>query len=151
MKDIYLTQEGLSSTRHELDELKATKRPEIIARIKAAKELGDLSENADYHDAKESQGFIEGRIKELEHIVNNAEVISKNNSSDVQVGTTVKVLCDGKPREFIIVGASETDPIKNKISHESPIGQALIGKKVGDVVDVEVPKGIMKCEITEII
>ncbi|PIS05500.1 MAG: transcription elongation factor GreA [Candidatus Buchananbacteria bacterium CG10_big_fil_rev_8_21_14_0_10_42_9] len=148
--EIYLTKDGLATIQQELEELTNVKRPAVIARIKAAKELGDLSENADYHDAKEVQGFIEGRIKELEHIVSNAKVISKNNSGNVQVGNKVKVLCDGQEREFSIVGASETDPTQNKISHESPIGRALIGHKVGDMVDVQIPKGIMKCEIIEI-
>lgn len=151
MKQIYITPEGLEKAKKELQELVETKRPEVIQKIESAKALGDLSENAEYHEAKEQQGFIEGRIAELEYLISNAVVVQNNKSNEiVNIGKTIKVKSGKDSREFIIVGANEADPIHGKISNESPLGEAFIGRKVGETVEVHVPKGIVKYQILEI-
>ncbi|MBU1165099.1 transcription elongation factor GreA [Patescibacteria group bacterium] len=147
----YISKEGLTKLMSELEELKNVKRKEVIERITKAKELGDLSENADYHDAKDEQGFIEGRIIELEHMIKNVVIVENNKKSDiVDIGHKVKILCEGSEREYEIVGSNEANPAEYKISNESPLGQAFLGSKVGDVVKVIVPKGEMECEILAI-
>ena len=152
-KDVFLTIEKLDKIKKELNELKKVKRPEIIAAIKEARALGDLSENAEYHSAREEQGRIEGKIEELEFMVKNAKIISESSKakSKVEIGATVtcSISGDGKV-EFKIVGSAEVDVFAGKISNESPIGQALMGKKVGDNVEVNVPAGKMKYKITKI-
>ena len=151
MKQIYITPEGLEKAKKELQELVENKRPEVIQKIEAAKALGDLSENAEYHEAKEQQGFIEGRIAELEYLISNAIVVQNNKSNDiVDIGKTIKVKSGRDAREFIIVGANEADPIHGKISNESPLGEAFLGRKVGETIEVHVPKGIVKYQILEI-
>jgi transcription elongation factor GreA len=147
----FLTEEGLRKLNQELEQLKTVKRPAVIERIATARELGDLSENGEYHDARDEQGFIEGRIAQLEDMINKSEVIKNDSGSGIiNLGVSLLAVCDGMNREFTIVGASEADPSKGFISYESPIGQAFMGKKVGDLVEVSVPKGVMKCEIKEI-
>jgi transcription elongation factor GreA len=151
-KEIYLTQKGLDEILEELNVLKQEKRPEIIKAIKEARALGDLSENADYHAAREEQGYIEGRIKELEYMVENAVIIEEKSSDKVKLGTTViiKYLSDGETETYTIVGSIEADPFENKISNESPIAKAIMGKKVGAVATVESPNGKYDIEILEI-
>jgi len=149
----YITKEGLEKFQGELNELKNVKRKEVIKRIAAAKEMGDLSENADYTDAKEQQGFIEGRIIELENLVNKGIVIKKEpgNSDEVDLGDTITVeLENGDKKDFTIVGSNEADPAQGVISNESPIGQAFLGQKRGDTVEVTVPKGIITYKILNI-
>jgi len=151
--DIYLTQEGIAKLKTELKELKGPTRQELAAKLKSAIEMGDLSENADYKKAKEDQGFIEGRIQELEQTLKRAKVIQKNNNSNelVQIGSTVVVKEEDFPEEeFQIVGSKETDPNSGKISYESPIGRALINHKVGDIVRVKTPAGGINFKIISV-
>ncbi|MBI3115213.1 MAG: transcription elongation factor GreA [Candidatus Kerfeldbacteria bacterium] len=139
---IILTPEGYERARNELDLLKNVKRKEIAARIQDAKELGDLSENAEYAEAKNEQSFIEGRIIELENLLKTATVIeTPSDSSVVHIGSQVTVKQGTSQRTFIIVGSNEADPTNGKISNESPLGKAFIGKKAGADVTVATPAG----------
>ncbi|MFA6215136.1 MAG: transcription elongation factor GreA [Patescibacteria group bacterium] len=148
----YITQNGLEKLREELEYLKKKKMPEVIERIARAKELGDLSENAEYQDAKDEQGFIAGRIVELENLINKSEIIKENGSKEmVTVGSTIKVKCEGNHYQYTIVGSNEADPTKGLISNESPLGRAFLTRKLGDKIQVIVPKGVMECEILEIV
>ena len=151
-KKIYLTEEGLKELKEELNELINVKRPENIQAIKEARALGDLSENADYDAAKNDQAEIEGRIKRIEKMLENVEIIEKVNTGVVSLGTTVSIkYCDDDEEdEYQIVGSQEADPFMSKISNESPIAKAIMNKKVGDIVEVESPNGVYKIEITEI-
>jgi len=152
-KTIYLTPEGREELRKELDELVNSKRPAMAERLRRAIEQGDLSENADYHTAKEEQAFLEGRIQEIEAILQIAEDIAETAGSDVvSLGSRVTVVEDGiqESETFRIVGVAEADPINGKVSHKSPIGQALLGRQVHDVVLVEAPRGQIAFRITEI-
>lgn len=146
---LYLTKEGLDELKIELSELKDTKRTEVAKRIKNAREMGDLSENAEYHAAKEEQAFIEGRINELEEIIKHSKV-SEGSKDEVVVGSKVVVHIDGDEEEFHLVGAPEADPSKGKISHESPLGAKMMGKKPGDKFDVEAPIGNLTYTILKI-
>jgi transcription elongation factor GreA len=139
--DLFLTKEGLEQLKKELKELSEIKRPAIIRKIKEAREMGDISENSTYDAAREEQAFVEGRIEELEGIIKNAKVSKDTPKDTIAVGCRVTVHIDGSEEEFHIVGAPEADPTKRKISHESPLGQALLGKKVGDKIEVEAPVG----------
>jgi len=137
----YLSKEGLEQLKKELEGLKL-KRQEIAQRLEEAKALGDLSENTEYLQAKEAQGFNEGKILELEEVLKNAVVISKNGgNSIVQIGGTVEVNSQGEKQAFTIVGSEEAEPAKGKISNESPLGKAFLGHKAGDSVEVETPRG----------
>ncbi len=152
-KKIYLTEEGYRDLKKELDELINVKRPENIQAIKEARALGDLSENADYDAAKNDQAEIEGRIKRIEKMLENVEIIEKKSSDVVALGSTVSIkYCDDEDEtdEYEIVGSQEADPFVSKISNESPIAKAIMNKKVGDVVEVESPNGVYKIEITAI-
>lgn len=142
-KEIYVTPEGLEKLKGDLEYLKTTKRKEIAGRIASAKELGDLSENAEYSDAKEEQGLIETKILELEESLRNAKVITKaKGSKTVVIGSHMVVTDpDGKQHEFDLVGSNEADPANGKISNESPLGKAFLGHEAGDKVTVTVPKG----------
>lgn len=151
MGQTYITKEGLEKLKEELIYLKKVKMPEVVERIARAKELGDLSENAEYQDAKDEQGFIAGRIAELEHLINKSQVIEGNGSKElVSIGSTIKVICDANEYQYTIVGSNEADPAKGLISNESPIGRAFLGRKKGEKVIVKAPKGEMECEILEI-
>jgi len=152
MKDSYISLEGLEKVKKELENLKKVERPEVIERIARARELGDLSENAEYHDARERQSFIEGRIMELESLIKNAKVIEANKkSSTVGLGSTVHATCDnGQKIKYTIVGHSEADPGSGRISNESPLGMAFIGRAVGHEFEINVPAGKLKCKIDEI-
>lgn len=151
-KKIYLTQEGLAELKSELDELINVKRPANIKAIKEARALGDLSENADYDAAKNDQAEIEGKIKRIEKMLENVEIIEKVSTDKVSIGSTVAIeyVDDEEEDEYKIVGSQEADPFQSKISNESPIAKALLNRKVGDVVEVESPNGVYKIKITEI-
>ncbi len=148
----YITPEGLEKIKKDLEYLKKVRRKEITHRIEEAIKLGDLSENAEYHEAKDDQGLNEARIREMEEILNNAVIINNEKKSDcsINVGCTIKVKFDGKDKEFTIVGPSEADPLQGFISNESPMGQAFIGKKAGDTVEVEAPAGTIKYKILNV-
>ena len=140
-KKIYLTKEGLDELKQEYEELTKVKRPEILSRVSAARNMGDLSENAEYTVAREELSFIDGRIDELEELLKQVVMISNNHSNTIKLGSTVKVNTGSDKEEFTVVGEWEADPKEKKISHESPLGKALIGKKVGEKVEVEAPAG----------
>lgn len=149
----YITADGAARLKKELADLKGPQRQAIAKRLRDAIQMGDLSENADYHKAKEDQGFLEGRILELEYTLRNAIVVEKSNVPADVVGVGVRVTVqegDFDPEIFDLVGAKEADPRNGKISHESPIGQALINHRVGDVVEVETPGGKLKLKILKI-
>ena len=150
-KTQYLTPEGEAKLKAELEELTGTKREEIAQRLRAAIQMGDLSENADYHKAKEDQSFLEGRIQEIEAILRSATIIEKKQSDVVAVGSRVTIQEeDFDPETFDLVGAQEADPRNGKISNESPFGTALLDHKVGDVVEAETPGGKVKLKILSI-
>jgi transcription elongation factor GreA len=148
----YLTAEGLAQIKEELKELTGSRRKELSARLRSAIQMGDLSENADYHKAKEDQAFLEGRILELEYLVRNAVVIEKNKKSNtVSIGSHITIEEENYPKEtYHMVGPKEADPRNGRISHESPIGRALIDHRVGDEVEVETPAGKVKFKILKI-
>ena len=151
MNSQYLSKEGLEKLKNELDERTNILRPEIALRIKEAKEQGDLSENAEFDAAKEAQSFNEGRIEELKILIDSAVMIDHNNgSSSVVVGSTLRVEANGKDHTYSIVGAVESDPVTGFISNESPLGRAFLGKKKGELVIVQTPKGEVKYKIVEI-
>jgi transcription elongation factor GreA len=147
----YFSKEGLEKLKKELEDRKGEIRTDITRRILAAKELGDLSENAEYAEAKESQSFNEGRIDELEVIIKEAVVIGNNSKHDIiTVGATVKSKSHFGEHKFTIVGPSESDPTQGFISNESPLGQAFIGRKKGEEIEVKTPGGVVKYKILEI-
>jgi transcription elongation factor GreA len=153
MKEHYLTEEGKNRLQAELEVLKGPKRDELAQRLRSAIQMGDLSENADYKKAKEDQGFLEGRIQELEVILRNVKIIeeNKNGHNIVEVGATVTVQEEDYPEEiYFMVGSQEADPVNGRISNESPIGRALLGKKTGDVVTVQAPAGSLQLKILKI-
>lgn len=147
-----ITKEGYKKLQEELKELKEEKLPDIIDKIEKAKELGDLSENAEYHDAKDQQGMINSRIREIENILKTAIITEKTNDQGrINIGSTFIVQDQNNlKKEYSIVGFNEADPINGKISNESPMGEAFIGKKAGDVVDVEIPRGILTYKIIDV-
>ncbi len=158
-EEMLITKEGLKKLREELDFLKTTKRQEIAARLKEAISYGDLSENAEYEEAKNDQAFIEGRILELENQIKNARLISDaaiakaSKGKIIDISSTVTVrnkTDDDEPETYTIVGSMEADPIDHKISNESPIGKALLGREKGDVVDVVAPAGKFQYEILKV-
>lgn len=151
-KKTLLTKEGLAELRNELDELINVKRPANLKAIKEARALGDLSENADYDAAKNDQAELEGRIKRIEKMLENYEIIEKTTSDKVGLGSTVEIkyVDDDEVDEYKIVGRQEADPFMSKISNESPIAKALLNKKIGDIVEVDSPNGVYKIEITSI-
>ena len=148
----YLTAEGEAKLKSELIELKGPKREEIAKRLRSAIQMGDLSENADYHKAKEDQGFLEGRIQEIEYVLRNVVIIEKNVDKEfVSVGNHVTIQEDDSPSEtYHVVGAKEADPPNGKISNESPIGRALMNHKVGEVVEADTPGGKIRLKILKI-
>ena len=147
----YLTPEGAAKLRAELAELTGPRREELAKRLRAAIQMGDLSENADYHKAKEDQGFLEGRIQEIEAILRTATIVEKTRGGVVGVGSRVTVQEDNyDPETYDLVGAKEADPRKSKISNESPIGKALMDHKAGDVVEAETPDGTVRFKILKV-
>lgn len=151
-RDTLVTQAGLDALQAELDELVNVKRVEMAARIKSARELGDLKENAEYHDAKNSQAFLETKIIQIEAKIRTARVIKSVDSSKVSVGTrvTVRDVESKEDIDYTITGTAEADPLENRVSNESPIGMALLGHKPGDVVEVTLPRGSLKLEVCNI-
>lgn len=141
MKSYIITKEGAEKMRAELNELKSVQRLEIAARIAKAKEQGDLSENAEYHDAKDAMAFLEGRVMELEDYLAHAVVSAPTDTSVINVGCRVRCDVDGKQKEYHIVGPKESDPLSGKISNESPIGIALMGRKKGETFENVMPNG----------
>ncbi|NGM17528.1 transcription elongation factor GreA [Xiamenia xianingshaonis] len=138
-----LTEEGKKKLEEELDYLETTRRAEVGERIRVAREFGDISENSEYDDAKNEQGMLEARINEINQILSNATVVSTpKRGNSVHIGSTVSVVMNGKPREITIVGAAESDPGQNKISNEAPVGAAILGKRVGDVINLTGPTGL---------
>lgn len=149
-----ITQEGLAKVEQELEHLRTVRRPQVAERIRQSKELASTQNNAEYDDAKNEQAFVEGRILTLEKLIQDATIIDEeeaHRASQVQIGSTVTVSeGKGKKQEFHIVGSAEADPKQGRISNESPVGRALLGKRVGDAVEVNVPKGALRFTITKI-
>ncbi|MCY0876195.1 MAG: transcription elongation factor GreA [Firmicutes bacterium] len=153
-KEVLLTPAGLQKLEEELEQLKTVKRREVAERIKVAISYGDISENSEYEDAKNEQAFVEGRIITLEKMLRNARIIHEDDvdTGVVSIGSTVKLrdIEFKEDVEFHIVGSAESDPADNKISNESPVGKALLGKSVGSMVEVSVPAGMIQYEVLEI-
>ena len=151
-EEYFVTEEGLKELKDELEDLTTNVRPDVINAIKEARALGDLSENAEYHAAKEKQSVVEARIRELEYLIENATVIKEGDNSEVRIGSTVEIkyIDDDEVEEYKIVGSTEADPFENKISNSSPIAQAIIGKKVNDIASVESPNGCYDVQIVSI-
>ncbi|EKB56136.1 transcription elongation factor GreA [Facklamia hominis] len=153
-KTFPMTQEGKEKLEQELEDLKVNKRAEIIERIKIARSFGDLSENSEYESAKDEQAFVEGRISTLENMIRFAEIINDQDYADDEVTlgrkVTFKELPDGDQEAYTIVGSAEADPMSFKISNDSPMAQALIGKKVGETVTIETPGGAFDVEILKV-
>jgi transcription elongation factor GreA len=153
-KEIVLTREGLQKLEDELDDLKTVHRREVNERIRQAKEYGDITENAEYEDAKQEQAFVEGRILKLEGMIRNARIIDASDyvADEVHLGAIVKVkeVKSGDAHEFTIVGSAESDPRNARLSNESPLGASLMHRKKGDVVDVSTPRGMMQYKIEAI-
>lgn len=141
--NLQLTQKGFEELKKELEQMVKGKRPAAVERLSHARSMGDLSENSDYHQAKEALEFLDGRIAELEVVLFQAKVVgaSSKKSGEVSVGSSVRIKVNGSEHTFSIVGEWEADPKEKKISHESPLGKALIGKKIGDKVEVDAPAG----------
>jgi transcription elongation factor GreA len=152
-KKIYLTKEGLGELKTEYEELIKAKRPEILERVSQARSMGDLSENAEYVAAREELSFIDGRVDELEELIKQAVLIQENHAKGnhvVKLGSTVTVHLKGKEEIFTVVGEWEADPKQKKISHESPLGKALLGKRIGEKVEVEAPAGTITYTIVSV-
>lgn len=153
-KEVIMTVEGLKKIEDELEHLKTVRRKEVAEKIKAALAFGDISENSEYDEAKNDQADLEKRIMKLEGLLSNAKLIDESEikTDEVSIGSivTVKDIEFDEITEYTIVGATEADPYENKISNESPVGSSLIGKKVGDVIEVQVPDGFAKFEIQKI-
>ena len=149
-KKHYLTPEGLEKLKEELQHLITERRQEIIERIQEAVAHGDLSENADYAQAKEEQAFVEGRIQEIEEVVRNAEIIHHAEGDHVTIGSTVKISADSNEYSYTIVGSNEANPREGKISNESLVGKAVLGHKKGDKIEVQTPAGKKSYEIISV-
>lgn len=153
-KELLVSPEGLKKLEAELEHLTTVRRREVAERIKTAREFGDISENSEYEDAKNEQAFIEGRIQNLEKMLRQVRVVDSGNEDPnvIHIGSkvTVRDLEENEPEDYVIVGATEADPMKNRISTESPVGKALMGAKVGDQVEVSAPVGKIRFEIVKI-
>ncbi len=147
---IVLTKHGREKLIKELEQLKNVRRPAVVERIKKSRDYGDLSENAEYEDARNEQSFVEGRIQEIERMLKYAEVSEKKRDGEVSLGSIVKVKTDGEECEYELVGSTEADPISGKISIESPIGSALVGGKVGSKVTAHTPSGEVELHIISV-
>ena len=148
----YVTKEGLEDMKKELEYLQTEKRPEVIKALKEARALGDLSENAEYDAARSEQAEVEAKIASLNQMIENAEVIEEAGTDEVSIGNTVEIeyVEDGEKDTYSIVGSTEADPFENKISNESPIAKAIIGKKIGEIAKVESPNGEYEVKINNI-
>lgn len=152
MPEQIITQDGYNKLKEEHDFLSTVRRKEIAERIERAKELGDLSENAEYSEAKDAQALNEGRIMELSAILKNVTIVNKvSDSEHIVMGSKVTVKIDGKEKEYTIVSFNESDPLNGLISNESPLGLAFIGKRKGESVDVETPRGVMHYKIVKVV
>jgi len=152
-QEYYLTEEGAERLRAELKELKGPRRTELAKRLRTAIQQGDLSENADYHKAKDDQAFLEGRIQELQNLLSNAVIISAEKSAGGVIGVGSRIVVKEKDREpvkYFLVGAQEADPRNGKISNESPIGKALLGHRAGETVSFQSPGGTLSFEIVSV-
>lgn len=148
---VYLSKSGLEKLKNELHDLKTKKRQEIAARLEHAKSLGDLSENAEYQEAKEEQSLMENQIAEMEETLRNVIIIAEGQGTDkVRIGSTVRVRSDQGESSYAIVGSEEASPLEGKISNESPLGKSFLGKKIGESVEVKTPGGMVKYEVLEI-
>lgn len=145
-----ISSEGYAKLKEEMEMLSTIRRREIADRIEAAKELGDLSENAEYADAKEAQAFNEGRISELANLLKNLTVVESEKTGVIGMGSKIKAEANGQVKEFVIVSFNEADPLAGKISNESPIGLALLGHKKGETIIVKTPKGDSQYKITDV-
>lgn len=148
----YITEEKKKALQEELNYLKTVKRKEILEALEVARALGDLSENAEYHQAREDQGKTEDRIIQIDHMLKSSVVVKKHKSDSVEIGTTVKVRKENAKDDVIysIVGAEEADMANNKISNKSPLGESLFGRKKGDVISIKTPKGLVKYTLLDI-
>ena len=152
MPEQIITQIGYDKLQNELNEITSVKRKEIAKRIQTAKDMGDLSENAEYSEAKDAQAFNEGRIAELKHVLKNLTIVENGKGKDtVGMGSTISVEANGKKKELTIVSFNEAAPVEGKISNESPLGKAFLDKNKGAKVSVETPKGIIEYEILDIL
>lgn len=154
-KHVYLTKEGLEKLQQDLENMKTVRRKEVAERLKQAIGFGDLSENSEYDDAKNEQAFIEGEIQRMEEMLINVVVIedgAKVDDGTITIGSKViiRFVGDDEEEEYKIVGTVEADPMNNRISNESPVGKAIIGHKAGDIVDIEVPTGVVQYEIIKV-
>ncbi len=151
-KQFFVTQQGLEELKAELENLQKKKRPEVVERVSNARSMGDLSENSEYHAAKEELSLVDGRIEELGEIIKKVQIISEDgkNNGVINLGSQVTIKVNDKEEIFLLVGEWEADPREKKISHESPLGKALIGKKPGDTVEVEAPAGKIAYHIVKI-
>ncbi|MDD2391707.1 MAG: transcription elongation factor GreA [Bacilli bacterium] len=151
-KEIYLTKEGLSELQQELDELKQIRRPEVINALKEARSLGDLSENAEYDAARNEQAMVENRIQEIEYLIENAILIAPQAKDVVSIGSsvTIEYVEEADTEVYLIVGSQEADPFENKISFESPLAKAILGKKVGQIGVVESENGKYSVKVVKI-
>lgn len=152
-KQFFVTQKGLEELKSELENLQKKKRAEVVERVASARSMGDLSENSEYHAAKEELSLVDGRIEELEELIKKVEIIKEDGgkaSGVIKLGSQVTIKVNGKEEIFSLVGEWEADPHDKKISHESPLGKALIGKKPGDKVEVEAPAGKITYNILKI-
>ena len=150
-KPVYLTAEGKTQLEEELSNLKTVRRPEVADRIQQAKLDGDVSESGEYEDAKNEQAMVEGRIRTLEHMLTNAQLIEESKSDAISLGSRIKIRDgEGDEYEWTVVGSAEANPRQSRISNESPVGKALMGKKKGDKVSVETPGGVEKFTILKV-
>lgn len=151
-KKFFVTKKGLEELQAELVNLQKKKRAEVVERVSVARSMGDLSENSEYHAAKEELSLVDGRIEELEEIIKKVQIIEEDNgkSKEIKLGSHVTIKVNGKEEVFNLVGEWEADPHQKKISHESPLGKALIGKKPGDKVEVDAPAGKIAYNILKI-
>lgn len=153
-KTFPMTLEGKQKLEKELEEYKLKRRPEVIKRIKIARSYGDLSENSEYESAKDEQAMVEGKIAQIENMLQYAEIIDNEDVDEDEVSmgreVTIKELPDEEPETYTIVGESESDPLEGKISNESPMAKGLLGHKVGEEVDIDIPNGVMTVKILEV-
>ncbi|OGM00371.1 hypothetical protein A2480_03920 [Candidatus Uhrbacteria bacterium RIFOXYC2_FULL_47_19] len=147
---VFISKEGLLKLKKELEFLKSTKQKELSERIGRAKEMGDLKENFEYHDARDEMSMVMGRIRRIEDQIARSQIVEKGDSTTIGIGSSVKLSSNSKEKSIIIVGATEAEPSRGIISNESPLGQELIGKKVGDNVTVKVPAGELTYTVIEI-
>ena len=153
-REVILTEEGYEKLQEEIEYLSTVKRREVAERIKEAREFGDISENSEYDDAKNEQAHIESRILQLEHQLRNARIVDSHDvdTGVVSIGTkvTVRTTADKKSRVFALVGSAEADPLQDRLSNESPLGKALLGRKKGDKVTVATPRGQVEYQVVKI-